>query len=95
MSLYRTQELSIRTLCSELKERSSAAGELLPGTPGTLVQRAGTGYEYWYRSYYVIHSATRRENCGRQSSPDVHASRSFLKNIHKCCRSFRPFSEVN
>ena len=33
-------------------ERANARGELLPGTPGTLVKRAGTGHEYWYRSYY-------------------------------------------
>lgn len=52
--LYRLHELAIRTLYSEVKERANGAGELLPGTPGTLVKRAGTGHEYWYRSYYPL-----------------------------------------
>jgi hypothetical protein len=50
--LYRLQEAALRSLYAEVKERANAAGELLPGTPGTLVKRAGTGHEYWYRSYY-------------------------------------------
>jgi hypothetical protein len=53
-SLYQLHELSIRTLYAELKERAHGVGELLPGTPGTLVKRAGTGHEYWYRSYYPV-----------------------------------------
>jgi hypothetical protein len=36
-----------------VKERANGAGDLLPGTPGTLVRR-GTHHEYWYRSYYPI-----------------------------------------
>ena len=52
--LYRLHELTIRTLYAELKERASATGDLLPGTPGTLVKRRGTGHEYWYRSYYPL-----------------------------------------
>ena len=50
--LYRQHEAALRTLYAELKERASSIPELLPGTPGTLVKRAGTGHEYWYRSYY-------------------------------------------
>jgi hypothetical protein len=50
-SLYRPQELAFRTQYAELKERSRSAGLLLPGTPGTLFNRAGTGYAYWYRVY--------------------------------------------
>lgn len=53
-SLYRLHELPIRTLYAEIKERVQAVGELLPGTPGTLVKRAGTGHAYWYRSYYPV-----------------------------------------
>jgi hypothetical protein len=52
--LYRLHELTIRTLYSEVKQRANVAGDLLPGTPGTLVKRAGTGHEYWYRSYYPL-----------------------------------------
>ncbi len=37
-----------------MKQRAQAAGDLLPGTPGTLVKRDGTGYGYWYRSYYPL-----------------------------------------
>jgi hypothetical protein len=50
--LYRQNELSFRTQYAELKERVLAAGQLLPGTPGTLTQRRGTGHTYWYRVYY-------------------------------------------
>lgn len=52
--LYRLQEPAIRSLYREVKERANVAGELLPGTPGSLVKRAGTGHEYWYRSYYPL-----------------------------------------
>lgn len=52
--LYRTHELSFRTQYAEVKERSRAAGKLLPGTPGRLVLRDGTGYRYWYRTYYSV-----------------------------------------
>ena len=41
-----------------MKERANGTPELLLGTPGTLVKRAGTGHEYWYRSYYP--APTRR-----------------------------------
>lgn len=50
--LYRQHELAFRTQYAELKERVLAAGELLPGTPGTLTRRTGTGHSYWYRVYY-------------------------------------------
>lgn len=53
-SLYRLHELSFRTQYAELKERSRAVGELLPGTPGQLVLRNGTGHRYWYRRYYAV-----------------------------------------
>lgn len=47
--LYVPHELAFRTQYAELKERARAAGSLLPGTPGTLVKRSGTGRAYWYR----------------------------------------------
>ena len=51
-ALYRLQNLAYRTQYAELEERARAAGALLPGTPGTLYGRHGTGYGYWYRVYY-------------------------------------------
>jgi hypothetical protein len=52
--LYRLHEIAIRALYTEVKARANATSDLLPGTPGTLVKRAGTGHEYWYRSYYPV-----------------------------------------
>jgi hypothetical protein len=48
-TLFRPIELAFRTQYAELKERARNAGPLLPGTPGTLARRAGTGRAYWYR----------------------------------------------
>jgi hypothetical protein len=51
---YREHELAFRTQYAELKERTRAAGALLPGTPGSLALRSGTGYGYWYRVFYPV-----------------------------------------
>lgn len=51
-SLFREHELAFRTQYAEMKERTLAAGALLPGTPGSLYKRDGTGHAYWYRVYY-------------------------------------------
>lgn len=51
--LYRLHELAYRTQYAELKERTRHSGPLLPGTPGTLYQRNGTGLPYWYRVFYA------------------------------------------
>jgi hypothetical protein len=53
-ALFREHELAFRTQYAELKERVIAAGTLLPGTPGALVCRTGTGYSYWYRVFYPV-----------------------------------------
>ena len=50
-SLYRAHELAFRTQYAELKERARSTMPLLRGTPGTLVNRAGSGRGYWYRVY--------------------------------------------
>lgn len=52
--LYREHELAFRTQYAELKERTLVAGDLLPGTPGSLALRSGTGYGYWYRVFYPV-----------------------------------------
>ena len=57
--LYARHELAFRTQHTELAERSRHEGRLLPGTPGTLSLRTGTGHAYWYRRYYTV--------AGRQS----------------------------
>lgn len=54
ITLYREHELAFRTQYAELKERTLAAGPLLPGTPGSLALRSGTGYPYWYRVFYPV-----------------------------------------
>jgi hypothetical protein len=43
----------IRTQYAELKERARAAGELLPGTPGSLVTHKVKGNPYLARAYYI------------------------------------------
>ncbi|GAB2181679.1 hypothetical protein DLREEDagrD3_19020 [Denitratisoma sp. agr-D3] len=52
--LYHLHELAFRTQYGELKERTLAAGELLPGTPGSLALRSGSGRGYWYRVFYSV-----------------------------------------
>lgn len=52
--LYRVHELAFLTQYAELKDRARAAGPLLPGTPGHLVRRNGTGHAYWYRGYNAV-----------------------------------------
>ncbi|HEY6897849.1 MAG TPA: GSU2403 family nucleotidyltransferase fold protein [Rhodocyclaceae bacterium] len=52
--LYRLHELAFRTQYGELKERTQFAGELLPGTPGSLALRKGSGRAYWYRVFYSV-----------------------------------------
>ena len=62
--LYRCHELAYRTQYAELKERVRAAGNLLPGTPGTLYQRNGTGHAYWYRVYYEAPGVQAEQRVG-------------------------------
>lgn len=49
--MYRPLALNFRTQYAEVRERARASTPLLPGTPGTLTMRSGTGYRYWYRRY--------------------------------------------
>jgi hypothetical protein len=66
--LYRLHEIGIRALYAEVKARANAMGDLLPGTPGTLVKRAGTGHEYWYRSYYPVPTKRSEQFVGTASN---------------------------
>jgi hypothetical protein len=63
--LYRKQELNFRTQYGELKERVRAEGALLPGTPGSLVIREGSGNPYWYRVFNAIPGKQVEEIVGR------------------------------
>ena len=64
--LSRPHELAFRTQYAELKERSLQAGLLLPGTPGTLALRRGTGHAYWYRVFYSVPGKQSEELIGRE-----------------------------
>ena len=52
--LYREHELAFRTAYAELKERVRANLPVLPGTPGTLALRSGSGNAYWYRVFNSV-----------------------------------------
>jgi hypothetical protein len=74
--LFRAQELAFRTQYAELKERTLATGELLPGSPGTLALRKGTGYPYWYRVYYPTPGKQAEELVGKDGdTPALDAMR--------------------
>jgi len=78
--LYRRHELAFRTQYAELKEQARAAGPLLPGTPGTLYERHGTGYGYWYRVYYAMPGRQVEELIGSSSdSTALEAMRSRIE----------------
>ena len=53
--------MAFRTQYAELKERTQAAGLLLPGSPGSLALRTGTGYPYWYRIFYPVPGKPRED----------------------------------
>jgi hypothetical protein len=65
--LYSLHGISSRSLYADVLQRANTSGELLPGTPGTLVKRAGTGHEYWYRSYSPAPRKRSEQFVGRTS----------------------------
>ena len=74
LSLLREQELAYRTQYAELKERALGAGPLLPGTPGSLSLKAGTGHEYWYRVYYPVPGKRQEDLVCRSDDSDAEAA---------------------
>lgn len=70
--LYRLHELAYRTQYAEIKERASAAGDFLRGTPGALYKRAGTGHEYWYRVFYTAPGKQSEEFVGPADNHQAH-----------------------
>jgi hypothetical protein len=53
------------------KERATATGDLLPGTPGTLYKRTGTGHTYWYRIYYRTPGRQTEDFVGPEEDVDA------------------------
>lgn len=45
-----------------------AAGPLLPGTPGSLTLRDGTGHAYWYRTFYSVPGKAAETLVGREDN---------------------------
>jgi hypothetical protein len=70
-SLYRLHELAFRTQYAELKERVRAEPALLPGTPGALYERTGTGHPYWYRVYYAAPGRQVEDLVGARDDSDA------------------------
>ena len=77
--LYQPHELAFRTKYAELKERTRATTSLLPGTPGTLVKRTGTGRAYWYRVYQ---SASGSHAMPAHDAPGGHTMRGLVIGMH-------------
>lgn len=76
----RQHELAFRTQYAELKERVAAAGPLLPGTPGSLVLRTGSGHPHWYRVFYPFPGKQAEEHVCRQGDdPQLSAMRDQIE----------------
>lgn len=65
-ALFRPNQLTFRQQYAALREQSLTAEALLPGTPGTLQLRRGTGYAYWYRVYYPVPGKQAETLVGRE-----------------------------
>ncbi|MEO5880891.1 MAG: GSU2403 family nucleotidyltransferase fold protein, partial [Caldimonas sp.] len=68
--LFQAHELAFRTQYAELKERTRSTTSLLPGTPGTLIKRTGTGRPYWYRVYQTAGGSQVEDLVGRDDDED-------------------------
>lgn len=79
-ALYRLHEPSFRTQYAEVKERSVAAGPLLPGTPGQLVRHEAEGRSYWYRRYYPVPGGTQSDDFVCKAN-DIEAHAAAQDNI--------------
>jgi len=72
--LFRVHELAFRTQYAELKERVRSTPRLLPGSPGSLVKRSGTGRSYWYRVYRGANGKQLEELVGRDTDETAYAA---------------------
>ena len=73
--LFAPHELAFRTQYAELKERVFSTGPLLPGTPGSLALRRGTGHSYWYRVYYPVPGRQSEELVAKEAGTGLEAMR--------------------
>jgi len=62
---------AIRTHYAELKERARAAGQLLPGSPGSIVTHKVKSGSYISRAYYVAASKRLEEYIGPAGNDDL------------------------
>jgi hypothetical protein len=93
--LYGLHEMAIRALYAEIKKRANAAGDLLPGTPGTLVKRAGTGHEYWYRSYCPVPRKRSEQFVGTASNSAAYdAMQSRIANSEWTAKQLAALSKL-
>jgi hypothetical protein len=70
-ALFTKQPEAFQTQYAEVRERARAAGPILPGTPGSLALKRGTGYGYWYRVYYSPPGKKREDLVGKASDEDA------------------------
>jgi hypothetical protein len=83
--LFRVHELAFRTQYAELKERVRSTPRLLPGTPGSLVKRSGTGRSYWYRVYQGANGKQLEELVGRDTDETAYAQANDELAFAKWC----------
>lgn len=76
---FRVHELAFRTQYAELKERVTHESQLLPGTPGSLTLRQGSGYPYIYRVFYSVPNKQAEALVGRQE--DIEAMQAMQERI--------------
>ena len=69
--LFRPNQAEFAQQYAALRKQSLTAGALLPGTPGTLQRRTGTGYAYWYRVYYPVPGKQAETLVGRENDQDA------------------------
>jgi hypothetical protein len=62
---------AIRTHYAEFRERARAAGQLLPGTPGSVVTHRVKGGSYLSRAYYVASSQRIEDFIGPAENEDL------------------------
>lgn len=90
---FRVHELAFRTQYAELKERVLSTPRLLPGTPGSLVKRSGTGRSYWYRVHQDAIGKQAEEFVGRDADDAAYARASeelaFAKWVSDQVRDLR------